>query len=74
MTDEQLATLNITQQVLRGLTLGLLAMHPEQAARVGAAIQAFAGGPGIEPMAAQMLRDLASGVDVIAGAREPRKN
>jgi hypothetical protein len=72
MTEEQANTLNVIQEVLRGMTLGLLAMQPDQAARVGAAIQAFADAKGISPTASTMLANLAQGVNVIAAARAPK--
>lgn len=73
MNQEQIDVLNITQQTLRGVVMGLLAMQPGRAAAVSEALQAFAEHPGIEPMAKRMLIDLATGVGAVASASEPRQ-
>lgn len=74
MTEEQLETLNITQQVLRGTLLAVLATNPESAVRAAGALRGFAGdGRDLHPFAARMLLDLASGLDVISAARATKQ-
>jgi hypothetical protein len=73
MNQEQIDVLNVTQQALRGVVLGLLAMQPGRAAEVSEALQAAASQRGIEPMAQRMLADLAEGVGALAAASVPRQ-
>lgn len=68
MTEEQLEVLNITQEVLRGLTTTLLALNPEALPRIASGLGAFAGAPGLSPIARSMLQDLAAGVALIERA------
>ncbi|HWH75057.1 MAG TPA: hypothetical protein VNV16_12420 [Methylibium sp.] len=72
MDAHKAEVLNIIQETLRGMTVGLLAMQPTQAARVSAAMQAFAEADGISPEASAMLLNLAEGVAVLAAAQAPR--
>lgn len=73
MNDEQIATLNVTQQVLRGLVMSLLALNRAEIARVADALQAFAHAPGIEPTAANMLKDLAGGVSALSSVGKAKQ-
>lgn len=73
MTDEQMQVLTITQQVLKAVTTTLLAMNPAEIPRIARALQAFAGAPGIEPMAKEMIANIAQGVAVLAAARAPKQ-
>lgn len=65
MNQDQLDVLNITQQTLRGVVIALLAMQPERAGAVAAALTVFADSGGIAPMSRQMLLDLAAGVSAV---------
>lgn len=61
MTESELEALNIIQQVLRPLMLALAASHQADLGKLGAVLEAAAGNESLEPMARQMLADLASG-------------
>ncbi len=73
MNKEQLEILNITQEVLRGLVMAVGATSPEKLAELSASLQAFSQAPGISPISAQMLQDLAKGPGVFASAGKPRQ-
>lgn len=61
MTEESIQVLNITQQVLRGMLISLAAGNKSNLGDIGNALEAFAANDALDPMAKQMLADLASG-------------
>lgn len=73
MTQEQAETLNIIQQVLRCMTISFGALAPDRIGDLSANLAAHARAPGIDPIAGQMLEDLAQGAGMIASARNPKQ-
>ena len=71
MTADQIATLNITQQVLRSVLVALAAQHPAAMPHVAHALRAASLQPALEPIARQMLGDLADGLDMLTGGASP---
>lgn len=61
MTQPELDILNITQQVLRHLMLALAASNQADLGKIGAVLESAAANQSLEPMAQQMLADLAAG-------------
>jgi hypothetical protein len=68
MNNSQLETLNVTQQVLRGITVSLAAACKADLGDLGAALEAFASSHALEPEARQMLLDLAVGATALYAA------
>lgn len=69
MTKPDLATLNTTQLVLRGVTESLAAAGLVDMGKLSHLLQAFAvSHTGKDPYATQMLQDLAEGLDLMAQA------
>lgn len=68
MTEPNIEALNVTQQVLRALMLALAAGCDADLGKVGLALEAAAANRAIEPMARQMLADLAAGATGIHAA------
>lgn len=66
MTKEQLEVLNITQEVLRHLTLSLGALNPQATPQAAYALRAAAASQTVSPMASKMLDDLAVGLEMVA--------
>lgn len=68
--DEQIdaRTLNVVQQVLRGVVVALVAEHKGDMALTASLLQGFAAQDGIDPVAKTMLTDLAGGLDVLGAA------
>jgi hypothetical protein len=62
-------TLNVVQQVLRGVVVSLAMHRQDDMARLGSALEAFAIHQRLEPMAKQMLLDLAMGCNVLGRAK-----
>jgi len=69
MNQEQLDAMNTVQEVLRMLTLALCSTNPAAMPRVAHALRAGAAAPGVSPMAAAMLDDLAKGVELFEGPK-----
>ena len=68
--DVDLATLNTTQLVLRGLTVSLAAASHVEPAKLASLLQAFAATyAGGDSIAERMLLDLAEGLDTLAKGR-----
>lgn len=68
--SEKLETLNIVQQVLRGVVVSLAVSQRIDMPRCASSLQAFAAGKDLDPMAVQMLLDLAQGLDMIGKAAQ----
>ena len=62
MNQAELDILNITQQVLRNLTIALAAVNASDLGKLGMSLEAAAANQTLDPMAQQMLADLAAGV------------
>lgn len=62
MNNSGLEVLNITQQVLRHLMLALAAGNKSNLGDIGNVLEAAATNDALDPMARQMLADLAAGV------------
>jgi hypothetical protein len=73
MNQEQLDTVNLVQEVLRGVLISVCAINPAGLPAVARGLRASAQRPGASPMAATMLADLASGLEMIESAQQ-RKN
>lgn len=71
MNNDQLETLNTTQEVLRMLTLALCATNPSAMPKVAHALRAAEADPRVSPMAAAMLGDLAKGVELFEAPQSP---
>jgi hypothetical protein len=63
-----LATLEIVQQVLRGVVVALIAEHKGDMALTASVLQAFASESKVDPMAKTILLDLATGLDTLGSA------
>ncbi len=61
MKDSDIEVLNIVQQVLRHMLLALAAGNKANLGDIGAVLEAAATNGAIDPMARQMLADLAAG-------------
>jgi hypothetical protein len=61
MTQSELDILNITQQVLRHLMLALAAANKSDLGIIGEVLESAATNTNLDPMACQMLADLAAG-------------
>ena len=72
MNKEQTEVINVVQEVLRLLTVSVGTLNPAAAGQFAKAMQACAASPGISPMAATMLSDLAAGVSILASARSAK--
>ena len=72
MNKSEIETLNIVQQVLKGLMLTLAAENKADRGKIGSLLEAYASNEGLDPMARAMILDLASGVIAMhaAGARK----
>lgn len=64
--SESKKTLNVVQEVLRGIVVSLAASSHVDTAKFASSMQAFAGHPEIDPMSKVMLEDLAKGLDMLA--------
>jgi hypothetical protein len=73
MTNEQLQTLNITQQVLRHVLVAVAAAHPGQTAVLATTLAAASGNRSLDPLAQQMLGDLAEGLGMLASASHQKQ-
>ena len=62
------STLNVVQQVLKGITISLAMHRQEDLAKLASALQAFASTHNLEPEAVAMLQDLAQGFDMLGRA------
>ncbi len=61
MNKESMEVLNIVQQVLRHLLISLAAGNKTNLGNIGALLEVSATNTALEPMARQMLADLAAG-------------
>lgn len=61
MKNSEKELLNIVQQVLRNLMLALAAGNKADLGDIGAVLEASAANRALDPMARQMLADLAAG-------------
>ena len=68
MTESEIEMINIIQQVLRALTVTLAASQQADLGKLGAALESAAGHQALEPMARQMLADLAGGLLLLDSA------
>jgi hypothetical protein len=69
LTDEQIETLSVVHEVLRGLVVALTATLPSQSRpEFASALAAIAEDPSISPVAAHALLDLAGGVTAVVQA------
>ncbi|MGK2897225.1 MAG: hypothetical protein ACSLE9_00860 [Burkholderiaceae bacterium] len=59
--------MNITQQVLRAMTVALGALNAPAMPVFGQALRAASMHEDLEPMSRQMLADLAAGVEMLTG-------
>jgi hypothetical protein len=73
MKKDQLEVLNLVQEVLRGVVISTMAVNPEALPRVAQGLRATASRPGASPMAAKMLEDLATGLEMIESARSRKQ-
>lgn len=71
MNEQQIETINVIQEVLRGVVVSVLASNPDRAAAVSATLAAAAQHPGLSPIAQTMLADLAAGPAMIEAASKP---
>ena len=70
MDKSQAHTLNIVQEVLRGVVIAAGALAPERTAEMTSTLAAFANRPDADPVASQMLLDLAEGLGMLSKARQ----
>ena len=68
MDKSQAHTLNIVQEVLRGVVIAAGALAPERTAEMTSTLAAFANRPGADPVARTMLLDLAEGLGMLSNA------
>jgi hypothetical protein len=68
MTQNELDILNITQQVFRHLMLALAAGSKADLGVIGSVLESSASNEALDPMARQMLADLAAGATGIHAA------
>lgn len=73
MNQEQLDTVNLVQEVLRGVLISMCAINPAGLPAVARGLRASASRPGASPMAARMLADLATGLEMIESAQRPKQ-
>jgi hypothetical protein len=72
MNQEQIDVINIVQEVLRATVISLGAMNPQAIGLVARGMRGAAQEGKLSPMAAQMLADLATGLEMIERAGNPR--
>jgi hypothetical protein len=72
MEQAQIETLNIVQEVLRGVVLSVIAANPHGKEALTAMLAAAAT-PDLSPAAQTMLRDLAAGPAMLEPATRPRQ-
>lgn len=65
MTEDQIDTINTVQEVLRRLTLALVAANPAARAQTAYLLRAAEADSTASPVAASMLGDLAKGLELI---------
>ena len=73
MKQDQLDVINIVQEVLRCVVISTCAVNPDAVPRVSKALRASASRPDASPMAARMLEDLATGLEMIESAKARRQ-
>lgn len=71
MNPQQIETLEVVNEVLKGLTISLLAANPAAIPRIAAGLRGAASRHDASPIAAQMLAEMARGVEHIAAVRPP---
>lgn len=70
MKEPNLATLNVVQEVLRGITVSLATAARVDLAELSGLLQSFAEDtPGLDPLTRVMVRDLAVGPALLTPAR-----
>lgn len=69
--SEKLETLNVVQQVLKGVVLSLAAAQRVDPSELSTLLTDASRLPNFDPLAQQMLVDLAQGLAVIAKAKSP---
>ena len=67
--SEKLETLNVVQQVLRGVVVSLAATQRVDPFELSTLLAGASQQPHLDPMAQQMLADLAQGLAVISKAK-----
>jgi hypothetical protein len=70
--NAQMDTLNIVQEVLRGVVLSVIAASPQGKEAFSAMLAATAT-PNLSPTAQTMLRDLAAGPTMLEALGRPRQ-
>lgn len=73
MTQDQIDTLNTVQEVLRGMLLAIGTISPPALPGIAQGLRASSMHPGASPMASTMLADLASGMEMLASARQRKQ-
>lgn len=73
MNKEQAEVLNTVQQVLRAVVMAAGALAPQRIGEMSAMLAAHAQHPGLDPVAQQMLIDLAQGPGMMAAAGDKRR-
>ena len=73
MNKESLEVLNIVQQVLRHLMVTLAAGNKANLGNIGSLLEAAAMNMALEPMARQMLADLAAGATALHVVGAPKQ-
>jgi hypothetical protein len=63
MSNEEM--LNIIQEVLRGIVIGMVALDPKKLPDVAQLLRACAAREEIDPVARHMLEDLAKGLELL---------
>ena len=66
MNKDHLEVLTIVQQVLRHVVAALAATDKERLGEIGGMLELAASNRALEPMARQMLADLASGITALS--------
>jgi hypothetical protein len=73
MNQEQIDIVNLVQEVLRGVLVSACALNPDALPRVAQGLRAAATRPGASPMAAHMLADLATGLEMLESAQRRKQ-
>lgn len=68
--SESEKALNVVQEVLRGIVVGLAASSHIDSAKFATSMQTFASHPDIDPMSKVMLLDLAEGLDMLGRMKQ----